>query len=799
VRMRIALCLLAAALLIQSGVFAAFSQQKPAKTFRAINTDIYEIGILKNGLVNVWLTSREPVFVSAHPMVWFEGEPAPVDLDTNGKMTARDAVNNRLGQGHGILFEKGDCDWMLQAYPTKSYLSAQVAFANTGKKSVKIKMLVPWAAGGSKSGGFSLGASTDQSVILENGRTFLTTDDMPAKVVGNIPLDPLQRGNSLSDWNVAVYNALTRRSLIAGFVTNARAVTQIRLERSEKADAAFFDLFRAECVYDPPIEVQPGERLESEVLYLAVGESNPFEGLERYGATFAAFNNLKHRKAFLPHGWDSWNTKYGTDINEERMLAALDFVDKNLKRYGWNHFAIDSGWELGKGNWEPDPVKFPHGMKWFADQIHAKEMTAGIWIDPFTVDVHSPVAQAHPDWLRTPNADGRVYLGENDRILDVTAPGAYEYVRDLLSKIGNDWGYDALQECDFVYRLLYAESYANPNLTRIDVLHKGMQAVREGFGLDKFVTTFTPLPVTGLYCNAMRIGDDCAPLWRKAEGMWPWGCVEAMTNAARRYYFAPYVWATDPDCAYFGHADTAARWKVSDKPALTWSQTVTWLTAAALTGGVIKVGDWLPDLSEKETAVLKRLLPTLPRPARPIDLFERDTPCIWSLPIKCDIGQWLIVGVFNWDETANQKVPIPFEQLGLDAAAYYTVYDFWQDTFHGQAQGQLSVDTAPGSCHLLGLRRYEDRPMFLATDRHFSQGATDFKTLTWNPQNLQLAGAFDGIADTDYNLRVLVPESYQVKSVTVSTGTPATQQEGKVLKIGFRCPTQGPVNWTVQF
>ncbi len=786
---RLTASFLAAVVLFATHVSAVPLQHKRDKMFRTINTDIYEIGVKKNGETDVTLISREPVFINVNPMIWFDGEPEPVLLDVSGKMTARDGVNNRLGQGHGLMFQKGNCDWTLQAYPTKPYLSAQVAFVNSGKKSVKVKMLIPWAAGGRTPGGVTLGKSTDQSVILENGRTFLSNSDIPAKVTGN----------SLSLWNAAVYNAFTQRSLIAGFVTNARACTQIRLERSEKADGAFFDLFRAECVYDPPIEVQPRERLESEVLYLSVGETSPLEGLERYGATFAAFNNLKRRAAFLPHGWDSWNTKYKTDINEEKMLAALDFVDKNLKRYGWKHFAIDAGWELGKGNWEPDTAKFPHGMKWFADQIHVREMTAGIWIDPFTVDANSPLAKAHPDWLRTPNAEGRQNLSENDRILDVTVSGAYEYVRDLFSKIGNDWGYDALQECDFVYQLLYAESYSNPNLTRIDVLHKGMQAVREGFGPNKFVTSFTPLPVTGLYCNAMRIGDDCAPIWRKAPDKWPWGCVEAMRNAARRYYFAPYAWATDPDCAYFGHADTAARWEVSDKPALTWEQTVTWLTAAALTGGVVKIGDWFPDLSQKEVALLQRLLPTLPRPARPVDLFERDTPCIWSLPIKCDIGQWNIVGVFNWDETSSRKTPISFAELGLDATAYYTVYDFWQDAFHGLAQGRLNVDTAPGSCHLLGLRRYEDHPMFLATDRHFSQGATDFKTLTWNAQTLQLAGTFDGIADTDYNLRVLVPESYNMKSVTVSTGTPATQQEGKVLKIAFRCATQGPVTWTVQF
>ena len=60
------------------------------------------------------------------------------------------------------------------------------------------------------------------------------------------------------------------------------------------------------------------------------------------------------------------------------MLAALDFVDQRLKRYGWTHFSIDDGWQRARGDWRADPDKFPHGMKWFADQVHERGMTAGL-------------------------------------------------------------------------------------------------------------------------------------------------------------------------------------------------------------------------------------------------------------------------------------------------------------------------------------------------------------------------------------------------------------------------------------
>jgi hypothetical protein len=89
--------------------------------------------------------------------------------------------------------------------------------------------------------------------------------------------------------------------------------------------------------------------------------------------------------------------------------------------------------------------------------------------------------------------------------------------------------------------------------------------------------------------------------------------------------------------------------------------------------------------------------------------------------------------------------------------------------------------------------------MFLATDRHFTQGATDFKTLEWDPQTKRLSGTFEGVADTDYNLRILTPEPYTFQSMTVSAGEARTERDGPVLKVGFHCAEQGSVAWTAQF
>ncbi len=762
---------------------------KPGREYRTINTDQYEISVQKNGRTDINFISHAPVFSDACPSIWMEGEEARRPLKIDGRWTSRSASINGLGEGPMLVFEKDDCRWILQAYPTQPFFTAQVSYVNNTKKPVRVKMLSPWTIGITKNSALHFGPNAAAVSILDTGSM--------------TRLDPrlwnLSKGSCTSVWHTALFNPENGQSLIAGFLTHLHGYTQVHVSRTEKAAPNIIDAFRAECLYEPAIEVKPGEMLESEVAYIGITESNPLEGLERFAVSMAKLNNHKPTRFALPHGWDSWSAKYRFDVNEQNMLEALDFVDNNLKRYGWTHFSIDAGWETAKGQWEPDPARWPHGMKWFAEQIHARGMTAGLWTDPFTVKLGTPLANEHPEWMLEPSPLGRGMIGDDERILDISAPGAYEYVRDLYRKIGSEWGYDALVEVDFVYHLLFATNYAQAELTHAELLALGMKAVREGFGSDKFIMSTPPHMLNTLFVDGMRIGTDCAPVWRKQPDKWPWGCVETLTSAARRYHLGSHLWAIDQDCAFFGLPATRERWGVTDAPELTWEQSVAWLTGAALTGGAVKIGDAYPDLSARHVDVLRRLLPTASRAARPVDLFERDQPRIWALPVTSPIGNWTIVGVFNWDENNADKVKLDFARLGLNPNAFYAVYDFWSDTYYGNARGELDVSMAPGCVRLLGLKPYEDRPMFLATDRHFTMGATDFTGLAWNAQDRTLSGAFKGVADTEYQLRVLVPDGYTVGNVQASAGPVATERDGKVLKLRFHCVNEGPVTWSASF
>lgn len=82
-------------------------------------------------------------------------------------------------------------------------------------------------------------------------------------------------------------------------------------------------------------------------------------------------------------GWNSWNT-FTWDIHETMILEmAEQLVKDGYLEAGYRYLVIDDCWSLKerdeKGGLVADPDKFPHGMKWLADQIHEMGLLFGMY------------------------------------------------------------------------------------------------------------------------------------------------------------------------------------------------------------------------------------------------------------------------------------------------------------------------------------------------------------------------------------------------------------------------------------
>ena len=81
-------------------------------------------------------------------------------------------------------------------------------------------------------------------------------------------------------------------------------------------------------------------------------------------------------------GWNNWNS-LGCDVSESLLLDnAQGLVSSGLRDLGYKYVVLDDCWSDGRdddGYVRPDLLRFPHGMKHVADEIHRMNMLYGMY------------------------------------------------------------------------------------------------------------------------------------------------------------------------------------------------------------------------------------------------------------------------------------------------------------------------------------------------------------------------------------------------------------------------------------
>lgn len=86
-----------------------------------------------------------------------------------------------------------------------------------------------------------------------------------------------------------------------------------------------------------------------------------------------------------PMGWSSWNT-FGRHLTEELLLQTADaMIENGMRDLGYSYINIDDFWQLPErgadGHLQIDTTKFPRGIKYVADYLHARGFKLGIYSD----------------------------------------------------------------------------------------------------------------------------------------------------------------------------------------------------------------------------------------------------------------------------------------------------------------------------------------------------------------------------------------------------------------------------------
>ena len=472
-----------------------------------------------------------------------------------------------------------------------------------------------------------------------------------------------------------------------------------------------------------------------------------------------------------PVGWLSWYCFFG-DFDEEKALKIADFAAKHFKPFGLEVIQIENWQKHSRRlpvqhyfhSLECDPGKFPRGMKYVADQFHARGLKAGLWIVPWGTG-DAEVFREHPEMFLTDRRGEPIATWSGDYTYDPTHPASKRWYRKLLCTVTQSWGYDYLKIDGLEYDQPYPTSrylymmLRKPRVIRAfhrkcrDPLRSIALLIRRTIGPETFFIMGAGDPGrTGRFMgisNAARLGDDL--ISEDEDPTWD-AVAHAGRVSLRNYHVHNIAWYNDPDVLCVRKPLTRAHARIM-------------CSTIALTGQHLVLGDILYELPPNRVRMLQQIMPvcdTYPACLAPNDRLQP----IWNLVIRRPFEQWNVVGLFNWNRNKTIDLTLRASELGLRRADDYLLFDFWDGTFPGVLRGRRSFRLKPQTCRVLAVRAKVNHPQLLSIDRHITQGGICVKDVGWDNARQTLWADVDLPGSRTSTAVLHVPAGFRLIDVT---------------------------------
>ena len=131
--------------------------------------------------------------------------------------------------------------------------------------------------------------------------------------------------------------------------------------------------------------------------------------------------------------------QHANEANQKQFIDA--YLDHGVPLSFWwmdaGWYPFQKGW-WNVGTWEPDPVRFPAGLRAVSDHAHARNINVLVWFEPERVAVDTWLAKNHPEWL----------LGEDghDKLLDLGNADARRWLIDHVDTLMTEQGIDIYRQ-----------------------------------------------------------------------------------------------------------------------------------------------------------------------------------------------------------------------------------------------------------------------------------------------------------------------------------------------------------------
>jgi alpha-galactosidase len=272
------------------------------------------------------------------------------------------------------------------------------------------------------------------------------------------------------------------------------------------------------------------------------GATSIEDALGRWAEGFAATAGVAlHEES--PAVWCSWYQYFRKVTDDEifENLAAMDDLGLDV-----DVVQVDDGYQAEIGDWLIESSRFT-SVEAMVTRVLGQGRRAGLWLAPFLVSPRSRLCQQHPDWL-VGGATAGSNWGAEQSVLDVTHPGAEEYLRTVFGtfrRMGIDYF-----KLDFLYAGAVAGQRADHDASPLAAYRHGMELIREVIGPESFLLGCGApiLPSVGLV-DAMRVSPDTGPRYEPRDGdlSMPSQRAAVFTGRARAWQHGRF-WANDTDC-----------------------------------------------------------------------------------------------------------------------------------------------------------------------------------------------------------------------------------------------------------
>jgi alpha-galactosidase len=526
---------------------------------------------------------------------------------------------------------------------------------------------------------------------------------------------PRRKGEFSSDMFAVVSDQIARTGLLIGFLAQKQHFGSIHADFNTGSLSMWANGDDAELPCGAEIETD-----WAVFTPLLLDHRNP---LEVYIEAVARENHTcvpDH----TPTGWCSWY-QYYTGVTAQDVSRNLETILDLQESLPIEVVQIDDGFESSVGDWFTFNPTFPEGVAPLAETISCEGLVPGIWVAPFIVNPRSKLMREHKEWILFKRLGRPVNAGYGWNALttglDMTVPGALDFVREVARTTVEDWGFKYLK-LDFYYAAGLKGNYHDPTKTRAQVLRMGMEAIREVVGSDvTLLGCGAPLGSMLGIVDMMRIGPDMSGDWAphfhgigrlfKQEPSMP-STRNSFHNILTRANLHNAWWINDPDCLL-----------VRPDSNLTLAEVRTLATAIGLTGGALLISDDLTRLPAERRAIAEALIPILNEPVRIPDLFSAECPSRLRLDPITGAGAWHVLAAFNWQDEATD-LHLHLVQYGLEEVDF--VYrEFWSGQTGIWSKGeQLTFPKVPAhGCVVIALRELQGgQPLYAGSDLHITQG-----------------------------------------------------------------------------